>query len=146
MLIPVTLRPSRSQLRTFGLITAVMTALVGASFYFRGHLSGISIEPDLATQLGHVLWGASAVAALAAFVVPSAFLPLYVVLTVVTFPIGFVLSHVLIATIFFVLITPFALVMRLLGRDQMTRQIDRTTITYWSKRTEAKPKRYLRQY
>jgi hypothetical protein len=146
MLIPVTLRPSRRQLRTFGLITAVLTAVVGASFYFRGHMWGISVEPALGSQLGHILWGASVALVVAAFAVPKAFVPLYVLLTVVTLPIGFVMSHILIATIYFVIITPIALVMRVLGRDTMTRKLDRAAPTYWVKRSETKPGRYLRQY
>ena len=41
----------------------------------------------------------------------------FVVLMVVALPIGFVLSHVLIAFIYFLVITPMGLCFRLIGRD-----------------------------
>src|SRR4051794_36680852 len=53
---------------------------------------------------------------------PAWLRPVYVVLTVVTFPVGWLVSHALLALLFFGIITPLALVFRLLGRDPLGRQ------------------------
>ena len=53
MLIPVSLRPSGTQLRNFGLITAGLLALVAISIYWRGHFAGISLDAGRAFTAVH---------------------------------------------------------------------------------------------
>ena len=48
-------------------------------------------------------------------------------------------DHVLMASIYYLLITPFALVFRLIGRDVIGRRIDRTLPTYWRDRGAPRP-------
>jgi hypothetical protein len=55
----------------------------------------------------------------------------YVVLMVVAMPIGFVLSHVLIAAIYYLVITPIGLIFRLIGRDAIGRKLDPKAASYW---------------
>ena len=64
---------------------------------------------------------------------------LYVVLMVVVYPLGFVLSHVLIALIYYVVVTPIALVFRAMGRDILGKQLDPRAKTYWRDRGEPRP-------
>jgi hypothetical protein len=64
---------------------------------------------------------------------------LYVVLMVIALPIGFVVSHVLIALVFYLVITPIALVFRLGGRDAIGRKIDRSKASYWVDRGAPRP-------
>jgi hypothetical protein len=66
-------------------------------------------------------------------------LGLYVVLTLVAFPIGFVLSHVLIAVIYYLVITPIGLLFRLVGRDAMLRRPDPSLPSYWHARPTSRP-------
>ena len=47
------------------------------------------------------------------------------------FPIGWVVSHALMAAIYYLVITPMAVAMRLLGRDPLDRRFDRDATTYW---------------
>ncbi len=44
------------------------------------------------------------------------------------FPIGWLVSHVLIAVIYFLMITPIGLIMRALGHDPMTRSLTRPPV------------------
>ena len=63
------------------------------------------------------------------------------------FPIGWLVSHLLIAAIYFLLITPMALVMRGVGRDPLSRRFDRDAKTYWVPRPpNSDPGRYFRQF
>jgi hypothetical protein len=61
--------------------------------------------------------------------------PLFQGLALVAFPIGFVLSHVLIASIYYLVVTPIALVFRLVGRDAIGRRINRHQGSYWTNRS-----------
>lgn len=65
--------------------------------------------------------------------------PIFQGLTLVAWPIGFVLSHVLIAIVYYLVITPIALVFRLVGRDAIGRRIDRDAKTYWHDRGQPRP-------
>lgn len=66
--------------------------------------------------------------------VPHLTRALFVVLMVVAWPIGFVLSHVLMAGVFYLVMTPIGLVFRATGRDVMGRKLDRAKASYWHDR------------
>jgi hypothetical protein len=73
--------------------------------------------------------------------------PVYVVLTVVTFPLGWLSSRLLLAAAFYLVFSPAALVMRLLRRDRLRRTLDRKAATYWNpKVTPSDVESYFRQY
>ena len=72
---------------------------------------------------------------------------LYVVLMLVAVPIGFVLSQVLMAAIFYLLFTPIGLFFRLTGRDAMGRKFDPAKKSYWHDRGPARsPASYFKLY
>ncbi|MCB9884410.1 MAG: hypothetical protein H6838_02905 [Planctomycetes bacterium] len=64
---------------------------------------------------------------------------LYLLLTVLAAPIGFVLSHVMMATIYYLVMTPIGLFFRLIGRDAIGRKIDPSLPTYWHDRGRPRP-------
>ena len=64
-----------------------------------------------------------------------------------TFPIGFVVSKLVMATAFYAVLTPLALVMRWTGRDALVLKRPVGAKTYWSEKTQpADAKRYLSQF
>jgi hypothetical protein len=66
---------------------------------------------------------------------------------IVTFPFAWIVSLVVLAIIFYGLITPLALLFRLLGRDALGRQHRPEQDTYWQEKPATQhPRRYLRQY
>jgi len=94
-----------------------------------------------------VLWIVSPLCGLLALAVPVVLVPLYLTLMAISLPIGWVVSHVLMAVMFYGVLTPIGIVFKLLGRDPMHRKIDRNAATYWIRRPEhIDPKRYYRQY
>lgn len=64
---------------------------------------------------------------------------LFLTLSLIAFPIGFVLSHVLMAAIFYLVVTPIGLVFRLIGRDAMQRRFDGDLGSYWRQRGPQRP-------
>lgn len=63
----------------------------------------------------------------------------YVALTLVAMPIGFVISHVLLATIYYLMFTPLGLLFRLVGRDQLGKKLEPQRPSYWHDRGPPKP-------
>ena len=62
------------------------------------------------------------------------------------FPIGWVLSHLLLAVVFYLVVTPIGLLLRLFRYDALRRRFDRSAQSYWIERGSApEPKSYFRQ-
>jgi hypothetical protein len=96
---------------------------------------------------GTVLVLASALAGAIGLVRPVWIRPAYIAWMVAVFPIGWVMSHVVLAVIYFAVLTPIALLVRWRRGDPLQRQFDAAAPTYWSPRRPAEnTERYFRQY
>lgn len=123
----IDLRPGSKKLRQFAAIWLVVFGLLA---YFRH---------------SHAFAFVAAIG-LIGLALPVVMRPVYVAATVVTFPIGWVVSRVLLAVIYFVVITPVALLFKLIGRDEL-RLKGGGGETYWRrKEMPGDSARYLRQY
>lgn len=61
-------------------------------------------------------------------------------------PVGWSVSFLLLAGVYYAILTPTGLLMRALGRDPMERTIDRSATSYWVRRQPVTdPRRYFRQ-
>jgi len=137
-LIEINRNPSPRELRQFaGIWWPLFCALVGGLVWHKLGEQNIAIG----------IWSAGGVLAVLGLAVPAAIKPVFVGLLYVTFPIGWLVSHLLLALTFYLVITPIGLLMRLLGRDPMTRRLDRQAKSYWTPR-EKPPnvERYFKQY
>jgi hypothetical protein len=67
---------------------------------------------------------------------PRSMRELFIGLTIVTLPIGWAVSHLLLAALFYLVFTPLGWCFRLFGRDVLglQRSVDRET--YWESRTQ----------
>jgi hypothetical protein len=62
---------------------------------------------------------------------------------------GYFISRLLLTLLYFLVVTPIGLVMRLVGKDPMERRIDRSAATYWIKRDQEEDysiERYEKQF
>jgi hypothetical protein len=145
-MIDLNLRPDARTLRQFGWIALVGFGLV-ALLAWRGWLVFAALPEGARDEVALVFAALAGISALFSLVYPKANLPIYLGLTIVAFPIGFVLSYVIMATLFYVIIAPIGFVMRLFGHDPMHRHFDRAAKTYW---LDARPQRptesYFRQF
>lgn len=97
--------------------------------------------------LGAVLIGLSAAGGLLGLVRPDWLRWIFVVWTVLAFPIGWTISLVMLSVMYFGLFTPIALVFRLIGRDALQRTRRPETESYWApKPTPTDPRRYFKQF
>ena len=146
-LVKLDLNPGRRTLRQFGIIALVFFGAVGAWTLYRSTFLGFELEPPATTILGGTLVALGALSGLLALVAPAAVRPLYVGLVVITFPIGFVVSHVILAVLYYLVLTPIGLLMRLFGYDPMQRRLDPAAPSYWEDKAPVTDvKSYFRQY
>jgi len=146
-LIEVNWNPPAKQLRSFGWICLVAFGAIGAWVRYRHSLFGFDFQAETAVAVSWVLWGIAALSAMLAAVAPKALRPLHVLLTAITLPIGMVISHVLMAVLYYGLFTPVALIFRVMGRDALERRFDADAATYWIRRKPVTDrKQYYRQF
>ena len=78
---------------------------------------------------------------------PQLIRPIYVGWMVLAFPIGWTLSKVVMAVMYYAVFTPVAFVFRLIGRDALALRPVRGTETYWTKKpVAANARSYFRQF
>ena len=73
--------------------------------------------------------------------------PIFVGWLVLTFPIGWTVSNLMLAILFYGVFTPLGLVFRLRGRDLLGLRRREGVESYWAKKPEVTDmKRYLREF
>lgn len=92
------------------------------------------------------LWAVAAAGGLAGLVRPVLLRPIFVGWLVAVFPIGWLVSHLLLGAIFYLLFTPLGILRRLLGNDPLHLRKE-TCDTYWLPKPAAPgPASYYRQF
>ena len=139
-LLSIPWNPADRQLRQFGLLCLPMFPLLAWMF---------TRDAADAARQGWIMWSASlgGVMAAAALVRPVVLRPVFVGLCLLLFPVGMVVGEVILATVFYGVFTPMALLCRLVGRDPLKRRLDPTAATYWEPRQQPRnAARYFCQY
>lgn len=135
--LPIPWHPSRKMLVEFSEAGLFFLGMVAAPLaYFRG-------RPALAAAF----WVAAVLLRLTGLVAPMRLRPVFLGLTLAAWPIGWLVSHLVLALVYYGVVTPIALAMRLAGRDPLSRRADPQAVSYWEPvRTEPGLEQYLRQY
>jgi len=129
--------PTSSELRMFGLLLGPFFGLIGVLVLWRAE----------AWVIATVCWVIAVISAAVFHCVPSIKRPMYTAWMAAMYPIGWVISHVLLALVYFGWVTPVGLLMRLCGYDPMRRRLHRGTASHWVRRKPIKNvNRYFRQY
>ena len=145
-LVELDLKPDDKTLRQFGWIALVGFGALAAMAWFEVLIFGFGLGAARpAVTLGFA--ALAVISLLQSLIFPRANWPIYVVLTLLAFPIGFVVSYIIMGTLFYLLITPIGLAMRLFGRDPMMRGFEPDRESYWveSRRDRGKES-YFRQF
>jgi hypothetical protein len=120
---------SEAGMFVLGLIAAPVSA-------WRGHWTAAAIFWVLAVGLR-----------LVGLVRPRALKPVYLGLSLATYPIGWTISHLVLLFIYVLVFTPLALFFRFVNRDALARRTDPDATTYWEPYDPDRGlERYLRQY
>lgn len=132
----IDLRPNDAKLRRFAAIGCVVFALFAALVLVRRGAADWRVT----------VFGIGALVAAAGIWKPLLIRPLYVALTVISFPIGWVVSRVILFVVYMVVLTPLALVLRWRGRDVLALKRPNAE-SYWKpKETRREVSSYFAQF
>jgi hypothetical protein len=131
------LNPSRRTLRQFGGLCVVFFGFLAARSWMA--------HPDGRTAL--VLGALAAAGGVLGLIAPSLLRPVFVGALVLAFPIGWVVSRVILVLMFGLVIIPLGFVFRLQGRDVLGLKRRGDDATYWvAKPAPSDLKSYFRQF
>ena len=131
------LRPAEKVLKQFGFIAIIVFGLLGGIVLWKGRLLAFDLGGST-KGIAIALWSLGLLSAAFSLLRPSANWPLFAALTLITFPIGWLVSHLVLMLLFYGIITPLALLFRLTGRDPLQRKLERERETYWQDVPEAR--------
>jgi hypothetical protein len=137
-LIEINWYPKHKELRNFAIIALIASLLIASILYV---VKGVRIQ-----------WAAIVVAAgfaifLSSFISLKLTRIIYLGLILVTFPIGWAISMILLTAFYFLLLLPLGLFFRMLGRDPLCRKFEPEAKSYWLTRREPDSlDRYFHQY
>lgn len=133
----IDLKPTHRKLRQFA---ALWLVIVGTLAIWNGSFGQ---RPMIGAALG----AAAVTFGVLGLAWPLAVRWLFVGMTILALPIGWVVSHLLLALVYYGIFTPLALLFRLIGRDALHLRGQRDAATYWQPRpATADVCRYFRQF
>ena len=139
-LIEINRNPSRKELTVFVLLLGAFLAFVGLLVHRAGHggvARGLWVLAPLAALAG--LWASRHAPAVVRWV--------YLIWMHAVLPIGWSVSMLLLAICYYLVLTPTALVLRLLGRRPLAIGYDPAASSYWVEREKPSGvRRYFRQF
>jgi hypothetical protein len=128
---------SQRELLWFGPLLALFVIIAGAILWRRLNLPA----------LAYTLWCGAAVLIVLYYLLPAIRVSVYRAWLLTLFPIGWLVSHLLLALIYYLVLTPIGLLMRLAGYDPLRRRRDPSASSYWiDRQPDVEPHRYFRQF
>ncbi|MCA9116606.1 MAG: hypothetical protein KDA79_16100 [Planctomycetaceae bacterium] len=119
----------------------------GLQILFFGVVSVLLWRRTESVALCGILVSLSLVAGVAGLIRPASVRLYYLGWMLVVFPIGWVTSHLILGVVYYFVLTPVGLILRLCGHDPMLRRADPSATSYWQKRPERTDSdRYFRQF
>ena len=145
-LVDLNLSPSRQTLRHFGFIALGGFGLLALLAWQEWAVFAFGLG-DARQMIALGLAAIGLLAGALSLVWPRGNWPLYVGLSLATFPIGFVLSYLVLGLLFYLIITPIGLILRLLGKDPLDRRILPEADSYWVESNAGRsPDAYFKQF
>ena len=136
MAIKLNLHPDRRMLRQFGLLCFAVFGAYGLWRWLDGTAPRVAVG----------LLAAAATGGLLGTLRPQWLRPVFVGWMILAFPVGWLVSHLLLGALYFAVFTPLGVLLRLLGKDALGLRRS-TAASYWQKKPQQTDlRRYLRQY
>ena len=136
-LIEINKNPSPAQMRFMGILLGLFLGVFGLVIYLK--------SKSIYVAAG--FWIFAVAVTIVYYAVPAWKKPIYLGWMYAVYPIGWVMSHVILAIVYYLVLTPIGFIMRCTGRDPMTRRFEPEADTYWVAHSPDKdPARYFRQF
>jgi hypothetical protein len=137
-LLPFNSNPTRRELRQFACIWLPLIFLAATAVLWK--VGAAPMAPSLVATAGLVL-------GVLGWTRPQWFRPIFVGWMAAAYPVGWVISHLVLAVLYFAVLTPIGLALRIAGRDPMNRRWKGGATTYWTEhKAPADDGSYFRQY
>ena len=117
----------RSQLRKFGITVGAVFAVLGVVFLLRGkNHYPYFIGPGLGLIFFGGIW-------------PRALAVIYKIWMSLALVMGWVMSRLILSVLFYIVLTPIGLFLKLIGKDVLNQRLNRSSGSYWIDRKEVEP-------
>ena len=129
--------PSRKQLIVFGLLWLVFFGFWGTVSWREAGLSRETL----------VLWSLAWIIPATGLIRPVILRATFIIASYITLPIGLVVSWIILMVIYYLILTPIGIVLRMTGYDPMRRNFNPDAETYWVPRNPGTDsERYFKQF
>ena len=130
------IKETKEDLRKFGLTVGIVLAAIGTLLFYFEKSSAIYF-----TVIGVLL-------ILLGILLPQLLKPINKVWMELAIVLGFIMTRVILTTLFYLVITPIGFLAKIFGKKFMNLKYDRSAKTYWEKRTSIQKKTidYERQF
>lgn len=136
-IIEINKKPSRRELNWFGALFATFFGVFGGLIWWKFD----------APQVAVVIWVVAGAITVIYYAVPPLRILLYLGWMYAAFPIGWTVSQLVLVIVYYLVVTPTGLLMRLRGHDPLRRHFDKEAQSYWVEhRPGGEPTRYFRQF
>lgn len=137
-LVEINWQPTRKELRVFGLIALLVSILVTLVFY---------IYKDISVHWVVLIFAVGLTMFACCMISQKLGRIIYFTLSLITLPIGWTISLIILFLFYFLLLAPLGLFFRLIGRDTLGKRFDLTAKSYWqSHHLPDSLERYFRQF
>lgn len=130
------IKETKSDLRKFGVtVGSVLIIIAFVLFYF---------EKPSAPYFGVI----GVILFVTGIIIPQVLKPLNKIWMVLAIILGFIMTRVILTTLFYIVMTPIGFLAKIFGKKFMDLKYDRSAKTYWEKRTNIQKKQidYERQF
>ena len=137
-LVEIDWNPKSKQLQSFGKIALVASTIIALLLCL---LKGVAIRWVL------ILFSFGFIIFIISLISLKLTKMIYLSMILLTLPIGYVISFILLGAFYFLLLAPLGLIFRLIGRDPLNRKFEPNAKSYWLSRQPPKgPEQYFHQF
>ncbi len=131
---------SKKALRSFGWVVGGVLLVIAAVVWWRNDFA--------LTTAAYVLGSLGAALVVLGLAAPVVLKPVYRVWMALAVVLGFIMTRVILSVVYYLVMTPIGLAMRLFGKDPMHRRIDPDAASYWIEKSydDESPERLERYY
>ncbi len=131
---------SKKALRSFGWVVGGVLLVIAAVVWWRNDFT--------LTTAAYVLGGIGGALVVLGLAAPVVLKPVYRVWMALAVVMGFIMTRVILSVVYYLVMTPIGLVMRLFGKDPMHRRIDPDAASYWIEKSydDESPERLEKYY
>lgn len=127
-LVSISWKPSEKELKAFGRSLLIGFSIIGLVLYFYFELPNTAVG----------IFALGVLAFFLSYFSPRLAMIIYYPWMGISMVMGTIVSTLIVAFIYFVLLTPVGLLFKLIGRDPLSRKFDKDASTYWEEASSSK--------